>query len=88
MFKTCRDLFTALTNGDVCKHLKDLILGHIKSSCPDIDVVVGLESRGFLFSLLVASELGIGCVPIRKKGKLPGECLSIEYTLEYGTVSN
>lgn len=49
-------------------------------------MVVGLEARGFLFSLMIAAELGIACVPIRKKGKLPGECVKYEYKLEYGTV--
>lgn len=80
-----RDIFTALTNGEVCIYLKDLILSHIKSTCPNIDAVVGLDSRGFLFSFLIASELGIACVPIRKKGKLPGIVESVEYVLEYGT---
>ena len=81
-----RDIFTALTNGEVCICLKDLILSHVRRCCPDIEVVVGLDSRGFLFSFLIASELGISCVPIRKKGKLPGAIESIEYALEYGTV--
>lgn len=37
--------------------------------------------------MIIAAELGISFVPIRKKGKLPGECISVEYLLEYGTVS-
>lgn len=60
----------------------------MKKSCPNVDVIVGLESRGFLFSFLLATELGCSCVPVRKKGKLPGEILSVEYSLEYGTVSS
>lgn len=47
--------------------------------------MVGLDARGFLFSFMIASELGIGCLPIRKKGKLPGETHKVEYILEYGT---
>lgn len=62
-------------------------MSYVRTNCQGIDVVVGLEARGFLFCLMVASELGIACVPIRKKGKLPGECLQLEYGLEYGTVS-
>lgn len=46
---------------------------------------MGLDARGFLFGFAIAAELGIPFVPIRKKGKLPGKCRSIEYTLEYGT---
>lgn len=60
---------------------------HVRTEHPDVDVIVGLESRGFLFNLMLASELGIGCAPVRKKGKLPGKCFSVEYTLEYGSVS-
>lgn len=58
----------------------------IKEKCPNADIIVGLESRGFLFNLLVAIELGIGCAPVRKKGKLPGDLISVEYVLEYGKV--
>ncbi|XP_055911942.1 adenine phosphoribosyltransferase [Eupeodes corollae] len=80
-----RDVFAALTNSEVCIYLRDLLVEHIKLNYPDVDLIVGLESRGFLFNLLIASELGVGCAPIRKKGKLPGECISVEYTLEYGS---
>uniref|UniRef100_A0A336LYK4 Adenine phosphoribosyltransferase n=1 Tax=Culicoides sonorensis TaxID=179676 RepID=A0A336LYK4_CULSO len=80
-----RDLFTAMTNGSACQAIKRALLLHIQKSCPDIDVVVGLDARGFLFSLMIASELGIGCVPVRKKGKLPGDCYQFKYELEYGT---
>ncbi len=50
-----------------------------------IDIVVGMESRGFIFSAPMAYELGAGFVPVRKLGKLPAETLSIEYALEYGS---
>lgn len=66
--------------------MKSLLLNYIRESCPDVDVIVGLEARGFLFSLMLAAELGCGTVPIRKKGKLPGLCLQQEYLLEYGSV--
>jgi len=49
------------------------------------DVVIGIESRGFVFGAPVALELGIGFVPVRKKDKLPYETISVEYALEYGT---
>jgi adenine phosphoribosyltransferase len=49
-----------------------------------IDVVVGLEARGFILGGAIAHQLGTGFVPIRKKGKLPGTTISQDYTLEYG----
>lgn len=50
-----------------------------------IDVVVGMESRGFILGAPVAYLLGAGFVPVRKLGKLPAETLAVEYQLEYGT---
>ena len=50
-----------------------------------LDVVVGMESRGFIFSAPMAIELGAGLVPVRKLGKLPAETISVEYALEYGS---
>jgi adenine phosphoribosyltransferase len=50
-----------------------------------IDVVVGIEARGFILGAAVAYELGVGFVPVRKAGKLPGEVLEAEYELEYGS---
>ena len=49
-----------------------------------VDVVVGAESRGFIFGTAIAHELGAGFIPIRKPGKLPGETMTQEYELEYG----
>jgi adenine phosphoribosyltransferase len=50
----------------------------------DIDFVVGLESRGFLFGTNLAQDLNAGFVPVRKPGKLPSKTLSETYALEYG----
>ncbi len=50
-----------------------------------VDVVVGMESRGFIFSAPMAVRLDAGFVPVRKLGKLPAETISVEYALEYGT---
>jgi len=50
-----------------------------------IDIIVGAESRGFIFGTAVARELSIGFVPVRKPGKLPGKTRRYEYELEYGT---
>ena len=49
------------------------------------DVVVGIESRGFLFGTPLAQRLGVGFVPVRKPGKLPGAVKTVTYELEYGT---
>ena len=50
-----------------------------------IDLVVGIESRGFIFGAPVADRLGAGFAPVRKPGKLPSACISQSYALEYGT---
>jgi adenine phosphoribosyltransferase len=50
-----------------------------------VDVVVGIEARGFILGAAVAHELGLGMVPVRKAGKLPGDTLRESYALEYGT---
>lgn len=52
-----------------------------------IDVVVGLDARGFLLGPLIALRLGASFVPVRKQGKLPGKTATAEYVKEYGTVS-
>ena len=80
-----RDLFTALTDGPTVVALKEVLLNYVKKNHSSIDAVVGLDARGFLFSFTIAAELGIGCIPVRKKGKLPGETHKVEYVLEYGT---
>ena len=51
----------------------------------DVDLVVGIESRGFVFGAAVAYKLGVGFVPARKPGKLPAQTVSAAYELEYGT---
>ncbi|MDC1051283.1 adenine phosphoribosyltransferase [bacterium] len=54
-------------------------------SLVDIDLIAGIESRGFLFSTLLASRLNIGSMMLRRPGKLPGKLLRAGYDLEYGT---
>lgn len=50
----------------------------------NLDVIIGVESRGFVFAAPMAYKLGLPFVPIRKPGKLPAAHMSVEYTLEYG----
>ena len=59
----------------MCDHVKDL----------SITKVAAIESRGFFFGSLIAHRLGVGYIPVRKKGKLPFSTLSVTYDLEYGT---
>ncbi len=66
------------------KKLIDLFANHIATL--GIDVIVGLEARGFIIGSAVAYKLNIPFVPIRKKGKLPGKVVSYKYDLEYGSV--
>ncbi|XP_004933560.1 adenine phosphoribosyltransferase isoform X1 [Bombyx mori] len=79
------DIFSAISDGNICKLLQSLLVDCIRTKFPDVEAVVGLESRGFLFSFSLASELGISCLSVRKKGKLPGDVISYEYDLEYGS---
>lgn len=64
--------------------MKDLIVEHILFL--EVDLIVGLDSRGFLFGPIICMELGKPFLPIRKKGKLPGKVTQQKYTLEYGEV--
>ena len=50
----------------------------------DIDTVIGIESRGFIFGAPLAYQLGVGFIPVRKPKKLPAETVSVSYELEYG----
>jgi len=77
------DITTLLKDADAFHEAIQLMLGPFKDE--HVDVVVGMESRGFIFSAPMAYELGAGLVPVRKLGKLPAETLSVEYALEYGS---
>jgi len=78
-----RDITTLIKDPDGLKETIDLLYERYKDK--KIDKVVGIESRGFIFGAPLAYLLGCGFVPIRKPGKLPAECISEEYSLEYGT---
>lgn len=78
-----KDVTTLLQDGEALKCAIDGIVEHLKDK--NIDVVVGPEARGFLFGVPVAYALGAGFVPVRKKGKLPYDTISVKYDLEYGS---
>ncbi|SNR31518.1 adenine phosphoribosyltransferase [Maribacter sedimenticola] len=78
-----KDITLLLQNPDALKKTTVALLNLLEGN--DIDKVVGMESRGFIFGPLLADKLNAGFVPIRKPGKLPAETISETYELEYGT---
>lgn len=78
-----RDITTILQDPDGLKLAVDGLLERLKDV--EYDVVVGPESRGFIFGVPVAYEGHKGFIPVRKKGKLPCETISVKYDLEYGS---
>lgn len=77
-----KDITTLLQDGEALRETIDRLTGFVKDK--KIDVVVGPEARGFLLGTPIAYKLGVGFVPVRKPGKLPGDTLRYEYKLEYG----
>lgn len=77
-----KDITTLLSNGQVYHQVIDQLADYYKSM--SIDIIAGPEARGFVVGAPLAYALGIGFVPIRKSGKLPGETVEAGYDLEYG----
>ena len=77
-----KDITPILSNGKLFRASIDLFLEQCQGK--KIDKIVGIDARGFLFGSAVAYELGIGFVPLRKKGRLPYKTESAKYSLEYG----
>jgi adenine phosphoribosyltransferase len=78
------DITTVLQDPQALKESLDQ-MRKLAESVGDFDVIIGPESRGFIFGAPLAYVMGKGFVPIRKKGKLPYKTISVEYQLEYGT---
>ncbi len=76
------DITTLLKDRAGLKMTIDCLHGHYAKA--NIDVVLGIEARGFIFGPALAYALGVGFVPVRKPKKLPAEVVSVEYQLEYG----
>lgn len=80
-----RDITTLLKEPEAIRATLDNLIINARGKL--INKVVGIESRGFIFGALLAHDLGVGFIPVRKPGKLPAETVSQTYQLEYGTDS-
>jgi adenine phosphoribosyltransferase len=78
-------ILTELLISHFITHIVSVTLPRARIS--KIDAVVGLDARGFLLGPVIALRLGAAFVPVRKKGKLPGQTVQVEYQKEYGAVS-
>ncbi len=78
-----KDITPILQNPGLCAEILDQMMVHCQALEPD--VIIGLESRGFMFGFALAQRLGIGFIPVRKPGKLPRDVYSERYELEYGS---
>ena len=79
------DITTLLKDKDGLHGVIDALCSHYRDA--KVDVVLGIEARGFIFAPALAYALGAGFVPVRKPGKLPAETLTVKYDLEYGSDS-
>jgi len=77
-----KDITTLLKDGPAWRFAVDALASRYQAD--RVDVVVGVESRGFIFGGAIAHQLQAGFVPVRKIGKLPGKTIEVEYELEYG----
>jgi adenine phosphoribosyltransferase len=80
---TFKDITPLLNSPEVTNACLDLLVSQLENQ--KIDKVVGVESRGFFFGILLAQRLNVGFIPVRKPKKLPYETISASYELEYGT---
>ncbi|KAB7495260.1 Adenine phosphoribosyltransferase [Armadillidium nasatum] len=81
-----KDVFSVLRDPPSFAILIDLLKIKVQELGTSIDAIVGLDSRGFIFGSVLAYDLQKPFVPIRKKGKLPGEIEKVNFKLEYGEV--
>jgi len=77
-----KDLTTVFKNGKQLREIADTLYEYYKDK--GLTKIVGIESRGFIMGPILAEKLGIGFVPVRKKGKLPAETIEESYEKEYG----
>jgi len=80
-----KDITPILEDAQLCKDINEALLspyGH-----QQIDAVIGVESRGFFFGMMMAQKLGVPFIPVRKAGKLPYKTIAHSYDLEYGSAT-
>ena len=77
-----KDITTLLKDGPAFRYVIETLSKRYTTA--GIDIVVGIESRGFILAAPLAQQLGAGFVPVRKLGKLPAKTIHVEYELEYG----
>ncbi|MFY0405862.1 adenine phosphoribosyltransferase [Solicola sp. PLA-1-18] len=82
---TFRDVTPLLADADAFAASVRALADLARDLAGDVDVVAGVEARGFVFGAPVAMALGVGFVPVRKAGKLPAATYGVSYDLEYGT---
>ncbi len=80
-----KDITTLLQDGAAFNQAIDELVALVRDRAIRVDKVVAIESRGFIFGAPVAYRLGVGLVPVRKLGKLPGKTINVAYELEYGS---
>ncbi|KAJ1952285.1 adenine phosphoribosyltransferase [Dispira parvispora] len=79
------DIFPLFQRPDVIEAIIDRLVDHVRTQVKTpVDVVVGLDARGFLFGPMLAIRLGAAFAPVRKQGKLPGQTTQARYSKEYG----
>jgi adenine phosphoribosyltransferase len=78
-----KDITSLLKEGDLFAEAVDYMYDHYRNV--DIDLIAGIESRGFIFAAALAYKMNLGFIPIRKPGKLPAKTIEEQYSLEYGT---
>ncbi len=80
-----KDVTPIFKDAQLCTEVTEAFIEQLKGT--PVDVVAGIESRGFLFGLMLANRLGVPFVPVRKPGKLPFSIVKKAYELEYGSAS-
>lgn len=78
-----RDLTTLMSDPEAFRESCDIFYERYRSQ--QIDKIIGIDARGFVFGAVLAYKLGLGFVPVRKKGKLPHDTIEEVYSLEYGS---
>ena len=77
-----RDITPLLADGDLLRLTTELFAETLEGA--EVDKVIGIDARGFIFGAALADRIGAGFIPVRKKGKLPWETTGVAYSLEYG----